>query len=223
MANSKNKMAEYIGSKLLYVNFHKCYKFRADAGEVSRTSEDNFSCLEHEEADTKIVYHVCKLPSRLNYLIRCSDTDILIILLGNMKHLTDHGSIFMHVGVGNSQRFIDVTSLYATLGESMCSSLPGFHAFTGCDYNPAFFRKGKKQPFLLLEKSEKFRSAFAMLGDAEVSQSLVSLFELFPVIEEFVCRMFKEKAISSVNETRMVMFNKAYQVGKVDEEFQKKS
>ena len=25
-------------------------------------------------------------------------------------------------------------------------ALPGVYAFTGCDYTPAFFRKGKKRP-----------------------------------------------------------------------------
>lgn len=44
-----------------------------------------FTCDKHEEADTKIVYHACKADANSNILIRCSDTDVLIIMLGNME------------------------------------------------------------------------------------------------------------------------------------------
>lgn len=40
---------------------------------------------------------------------------------------------------------INVSQLYKAFGPTLCA-LPGFHAFAGCDFNPAFYRIGKK-PF----------------------------------------------------------------------------
>ena len=61
-----------------------------------------------------------------------------------MIHLKSSSHIWMLTGTGNNERFIDVTQIYEQLAESLAKSLIGFHAFTGCDFNPAFFNKGKK-------------------------------------------------------------------------------
>jgi hypothetical protein len=39
-------------------------------------------------------------------------------------------------------RFIDLTALAKKHGEQLSKEILGFHAFTGCDYNPAFASKG---------------------------------------------------------------------------------
>lgn len=59
-----------------------------------------------EEADTKIVYHVCQIAEGSNVSIRCSDTDILIIMLGNMEFLKGPIKIWIDMGVGNSRSYI---------------------------------------------------------------------------------------------------------------------
>lgn len=71
-----------------------------------------------------------------------NDTDILVIMLRNMANLKSSSKIWMKVGDDNHQRVINVTQLYEQLGELICAALQAFHACTGCDYNPAFFRKG---------------------------------------------------------------------------------
>ena len=43
-------------------------------------------------------------------------------------------------------------------------SLIGFHALTGCDYNSAFFRKGKQVCWKLTEKRLKFVATFCNVG-----------------------------------------------------------
>jgi hypothetical protein len=40
-------------------------------------------------------------------------------------------------------RFIDLTALAKKHGEQLSKEILGFHAFTGCDNNPAFASKGK--------------------------------------------------------------------------------
>lgn len=64
--------------------------------------------------------------------------------------------IWIEVGMSNAQRFINVTELYKSLGKNICEALPGFHTFTGCDYNPAFFRKRKKRPLSILYNSDNY-------------------------------------------------------------------
>ena len=74
-----------------------------------------------------------------------------------MKQLQNSKShIWMLNGTGNNKRYIDVTKIHDELGELLAKSLIGFHAFTGCDFNPAFFNKGKKGPFTLLKKNVEF-------------------------------------------------------------------
>ena len=104
----------------------------------------------HEEADSKIIYHACSIADQSNIVIRGSDTDIMIIMLGNMLQLKNTSShIWMLAGTGNNERFIDITKMYEQFGELLSKSLVGFHAFTGCDYNTAFFNKGKKTLHLI--------------------------------------------------------------------------
>ena len=158
-----------------------------------KTLENDLSCPEHEEADTKIIFHVARLQDDGNVLIRCSDTDVLIILLGNMEFFNTESTIWMHVGVGNNQRYINVTKLYETLGKDLCVSLPAFHAFTGCDFNPAFFHKGKKRPFDILQRSDKYIKAFTDLGAfPDCDKSTLA------TIEEFLCRVYGSKQILSL-------------------------
>src|SRR5699024_301937 len=115
--------------------------------------------------------------------------DILIIMLANMVNIKFNLKIWMEVGVGNNRRVINVSKLYERLGESLCASLPGFHALTGCDYNPAFYRKGKKRPFNLLKTSKKFQKALINLSRLKDS----NFNNVVESIEEFICRLYTLK------------------------------
>ena len=57
-----------------------------------------------------------------NVTIRCSDTDVLIIMLANMANISENIHICMEVGVGKAQRFINVTKLYESLGSDLSAS-----------------------------------------------------------------------------------------------------
>lgn len=169
------------------------------------TIEEDLSCPYQEEADTRIIYQVSKIPYECDVTIRCSDTDILIILLGNMAHINSNVTLNLHVGTGYTQSDINITQLYKTLGADLASSLPAYHAFTGCDYNPAFYGKGKNRPLKLLIQSTKFMKAFAHLVQYPNCNDSV-----FDTIEEFVCRMYSFNNTNKVNEARVATFYKAY-------------
>ncbi|GFX60697.1 transposable element Tcb2 transposase [Trichonephila clavipes] len=52
--------------------------------------DENLTCMDHEESDTKIIHHIGKIDVQVNFVIRCSDTDNAAIILGNMRHLKNY-------------------------------------------------------------------------------------------------------------------------------------
>lgn len=202
-----DSLSSIIGNKLLYVTSkEKCYLFQQKDNKIIK-SEVKDMCCYHEEADSRMVFHLSTLPSRTNVVIRSADTDVMAILLGNIYKLKQNVNIWMEVGVQskNTLRYIDVSSLAKKLGESLCRSLPGFHSFTGCDFSPAFSRKGKKQPFAQLEKNLKSQVAFATLGSSkEVPPDVIQ------ELESFACSIYGRKALKTINEARLDLFLKTY-------------
>lgn len=121
----------------------------------------------------------------------------------------------MQVGVGNYERFVNMSDIYEALGENLCNALPAFHTFTGCDFNPAFFRKGKKRSLSLLNHSLKFIDAFSRLARFTDCDSAT----IFSTLEEFVCCMYGIKNICDVNEARVEIFTKTYRCNDVEKMF----
>lgn len=204
----RKEMAPFYDNKVIYIDYKECYKFEVIDGNIYKSVDLNKSCIDHEEADTKIVNHVCnfnEIESPFNVQIRCSDTDILVIMLANMKFVKEGVEVWMEVSVGRSQRNINITDLHKELGTDICDALPAFHALTGCDFNPAFFRRGKKRPFTLLTNNKKYSQALKELKNYPHCNE-----STFSDVEEFVCRMYGYKKINCINEVRSAMFLKAY-------------
>ena len=97
-------------------------------------NEETHLYSNHEEADSRMIFHLKSLSGRNNIVVRTNDTDVLVIILSNMDKLNASSQIWLEVGV---------SSLYTHLGSPLCASLAGFHAFTGCDYTASFSRRGK--------------------------------------------------------------------------------
>lgn len=183
---ASDEMVPFINDKTIFLNHKNCHSYQVSGERVIRTLEEDLECPAHEEADTKMVYHVTKVNDSSNILIKCSDTDVLVIMLGSMEYLNTPQDVWMEVGTGNSLRYLHVTQLYENLGKPLCNSLPGLHALTGCDYNPSFYRRGKSKPFKLLAKSSEYQEAFASLGDISSTESDA---DNFLIIEKFICKM----------------------------------
>ena len=97
----------------------------------------------HDEADSRILFHLnwcSSMHGASNVVIRASDTDILIIVLGCFTLLAGDINIWLEVGIfsKNTQRYIDINSLYNKLGPLLSKSLLFLHALTGCDYTSSF-------------------------------------------------------------------------------------
>uniref|UniRef100_A0A2H1WQX5 SFRICE_024036 n=1 Tax=Spodoptera frugiperda TaxID=7108 RepID=A0A2H1WQX5_SPOFR len=195
-----------------------CYSYRVESNKVIKTLEDSLSCEEHEEADSRIIYHICQINVDAEVMIRCSDTDILIILLGNMDHFNASLTLWVNLGVGNHERLISANKIHEILGSSVSKALPCFHALTGCDYTPAFFRKGKLRPFKILEQSEQYQTACQNI----ITDDEELLDETFKTLEKFICHIYGARDSWNVNEVRFQMFANTYRSKKSEDNLKKK-
>jgi hypothetical protein len=136
-----------------------------------------------------------------------SFTHIVVIMLATMEHLQATVEVWMDLVVGNARRYIDVSALYKKLGPKISEALPALHAFTGCDFNPALYRRGKKKPLQFLMSSEIFQKVFLDLGSKEHNVQ-----DPFNIIPSFTCHLYVLKKLDDVNQAGIVIFNKTYKV-----------
>lgn len=111
-----DEMVPFIGNTVINVNYKHCHNYAVKNNSVISIINDNLSSINHEEAD-KILHHICQInEDNLNILIKSSDTDVLIIMLGKMNHLSsDSLHIFMEYVTGNKKRCLAVSELYVKL------------------------------------------------------------------------------------------------------------
>ncbi|KAJ8677787.1 hypothetical protein QAD02_013574 [Eretmocerus hayati] len=212
------RLIPFFDNREIYVSHKSCFSFQKVDDKIIRTEVPSLATPLHEESDTKLVFHACQAQPESNVVVRCSDTDILVIMLGSMKSLNRNVKVWLDMGVGNHEKIIDVNSMYNKLGESVCRALPAFHAFTGCDSNPSFFMKGKKRPFSIMKGNPDFVEAFSNLSDcSDIGSSNTFRFNL----EKFVCSMYGCKKMSEVDEARLFLFEKAFGCRNEQEQFNK--
>ena len=184
-----NNSARILGSKKLIVNNgDTCYSFISQEDRMVKSEEVAYY-LKHEEADTRMIYHVGQLPSGTNVVVRTVDTDVVVIALGCFHQLQDK-KIWVESGVQskNNLTYISINQLFDQLGEPLCKALPFYHAFTGCDYTSLFNRKRKITLFKFLKKYPELQETFLNLSNSEgISDDIKS------IIESFVCQMYGRK------------------------------
>lgn len=69
------------------------------------------------------------------------DTDVFI--LGVSFKYVIQSSIVFKCGTQTRVRYISITSIVQAIGQNLCSSLLGMHAYTGSDTVSAFAGRGK--------------------------------------------------------------------------------
>lgn len=216
----RDEMALFIREKTVKLNYDKCYVYEVSAeNQIKKVIDNNLTCY-HEEADTKIVFHICQLNRNYRVHVHCTDSDIPVIMLANFKFLKENIQITVDLSTGKKKLYLNINAIHAKLGDQLSRSLAICHIFTGNDYNPAFYRKGKKRPFDILKKNEKFQEAFLQLHSerAELTESS----EIFQVLEEYVCRLYALKTKNNVNKGRYELFEKGYKCNNQDEKIVKK-
>ena len=176
---------------------------------MTREETPDMFCT-HEEADTRMFFHLAGIIQPKNVVIRTADTDCLIIALANRRNYHVDTKIWLEVGTqtANTLRYINVNLLELALGD-LVGALPAFHALTGCDYTASFCRKAKIRPLKQLEKREDLQMALASLGTESEDCD-----ETMKKIEEYVCLMYGRKKCVTVNEARLEIFLQKYKTCK---------
>ena len=89
-------------------------------------------------------------------------SDILIILLGNLQNVSPEFHVWMELRHFTKNNFdLLMFQIFTSLGSTLAHSLPGCHAFTGCDFTASFLNKGKQKPFEIRGKCSLATSFWA--------------------------------------------------------------
>ncbi|XP_063063854.1 uncharacterized protein LOC134456421 [Engraulis encrasicolus] len=193
-----------LAGKTLFVSYGgKCYKYVPDYECQSITVEEpTYLQGNHEEADTLIAFHVANITG--DVVVRASDTDVLVILIGALGNLQPENrairTVIIDCGSGNNRRYINVTNIVNNLEDlkpGLSRAMPGYHAFTGCDFTSAFFRKGKLKPLNIIEKDDTdlFVKFLISLGNRSSHVDIETA-------SEFVCRIYGQRKTRDTNEAR---------------------
>ncbi|CAM1331032.1 Uncharacterised protein g10458 [Pycnogonum litorale] len=186
-----------IGDKTIFVSHGgRCIQMKIEDG-LLRIDEPGHLQGRHEEADTLIAFHVNSVSSG-NVLVRSTDTDVLIILIA-IAGRSAAVRLILDYGTGNNRRYIDVTSIAASLEQKkvgLTSALLGLHALTGCDFTSCFFRKGKLKPFTRLEEDDDYVTALQSLSSNDVDVKGVT---------SFVCSIYGFQS-ADINDARYKAF-----------------
>ena len=144
----KSHYHNILDGRTLYASYGgDCTQYVPDENEVSiLVNKPAHLQGDHEEADTLIAFHLVN-TSTSNVIIRASDTDVLVILvgiLGNQRpEVRAKNQVIMDCGDGNTRRFINVTNIVTELEArkpGLARAMPAIHAFTGCDFTSALYR-----------------------------------------------------------------------------------
>lgn len=94
-----NDYASVIGTKAIFFNHENfCFKYEIINGNVVRTLYETLHSS-HEEADSRLLYHLSRLPVPNNTVIRTNETDVLVIALGCFSSLDKTGlNVWLDMG-----------------------------------------------------------------------------------------------------------------------------
>ena len=169
----------------------------------------------HEEADTRIVIHLCDALRSSNIssaLVRTVDTDVVVILVVkfyDLKATKPNLNISVAFGMGRNFRYIEVNKVCESLGESKSRALPVFHALSGCDTTSTFNGKGKRSAWQAWQHCDERVTATLDFLSRHPFYRLEVNDPHFASLERLVIVMYdKSSPLSSINEARMDLFCK---------------
>ena len=147
-----------------------------------------------------------------NITLRTKDTDVLVILLSFMPQLIELNAavkIWVDFGSGDNRKTYFINKAHSDLGDTVCLSLPFFHAFTGCDSTSSFFRKSKSNFMehwnnLSNDMWSNVSSSFQQLSWLPTMDTVRNNYK---VIETFVASLYlKSKETMTVNDVRFELY-----------------
>ena len=121
--------------------------------------------------------------------------------------LTEDVNVWIEAGAqsSKSQWFISLNKLYITLDKTFCQSLPGYHAFTGCDYTASVSKRGKVKTLKILGKKMKFQQMFYDIG---VTPTITAL--MIVLFNDWTCLIHGRKKYTNIDDARLEIFLQKY-------------
>ena len=110
---------------------------------------------------------------------------------------------------------MDISVLATHLGPVLCKALPGYHAMTGCDYTVSLFRKGKVNSLKKAEKNPLYLEGLGNIGER------ANFADGDQLVEQYVCSLYGQGRLSSVNEARLKLFIEKYKPSNPDSPLEK--
>lgn len=172
----------------------------SDMKSVWSSSRQTVAALQstHEEADTRLLLHAkdAECCGYERVVIKARDTDVLVIALGHRSLLSKE--VWMSTGTVKEPKFIPVHAI--NVPAPLIENLMAYHAVTGCDTTSQFSGKGKKTTWKAFQEKPKLLEEMggsAQFRDEALSQS-----------EQFVCHLYGQADVRSINEVRLKMFVK---------------
>ena len=139
-----------------------------------------------EEADTRFLLHALHAartgPKAVIGIVIAEDTDGMLLYLAFQNDI--HCPIYQKCGIQNRTRFVDISKLTWSLGDSVCDSQIGLHAFKGYATVSAFASRGKLSSLKLMKRVITDQETFSQVGQTWDVQP-----QLFEKVQQFTCRM----------------------------------
>ena len=146
----------------LYVTCDEtCFKMTADEWvEVAELQSTQ------EEADTRLLshaLHAARTGSKV-VIVTSEYTNVRLLCLAFQKDIPC--SIYQKCGTQNSTRFVEIIKLAWSLGDSICDSLIGLHAFRGCATVSAFASRMKLSALKPIKSDITYLETFSQVGQS---------------------------------------------------------
>ena len=149
----KEKYADKLLGKILVVT--SCREaYQLSSGVVERLTDLDSS---QEEADTRLLLHA-PYAARSKFaaiIIVSEDADVWVLCLAFKSFITS--SMFIKCCSQTRVKYLDVSRVVEQIEAITCKSLPGFHAFTGCDTVSAFQERRKVLVFRIMAQDQGFQ------------------------------------------------------------------
>lgn len=151
----------------------------------------------HEEADTRLIFHACEAVSN-NFnrlLLLCRDTDVFLLLIHFLGQSQDIET-WMLCGTARQRKCYPIHTIAQQLPQVVISNILGFHALTGCDTTSSFTSFGKRKCWKVFEQYPQLLHGIGRDGAIKDA-------------EEFVCRLYgAPDPLAGVNKCRHDLFEK---------------
>ena len=115
-----------------------------------------------EEADTKIIYHLSRLPKTAEVTVLSPDTDVLVLLIRHFKEIPKETTLRL------GKQLYKIFDLHEAIGRR-ADVITAFHSLTGCDTVRSFFREGKQVAWTaFLKANDATLTALARFQEAQM-------------------------------------------------------